>query len=124
MAGRDVSGSQEARAGAGAQLRFAQVADAFRGVEGVNLPGEGKGFGSTSLRSGGKIFAMLSSRSQFVVKLPATRVSALVVSGDGERYDPGRGRMMQEWLAVKPTSTLDWVALAREALQFVGAAQR
>ena len=33
---------------------------------------------------------------------------------------PGHGRLMKEWLAVSPKSKLDWLALAKEALAFVG----
>jgi hypothetical protein len=28
--------------------------------------------------------------------------------------------LMKEWLAVSPTSKLDWLSLAKEALAFVG----
>jgi hypothetical protein len=75
------------------------------------------------LKVGGKIFAMLSSKGEFVVKLPKARVDALIASGDGERFDPGHGRLMKEWLAVEPTSEAEWLPLAREAMAFV-AAQR
>ena len=80
---------------------------------------EGKGFGSTGqLKVGGKIFAMLV-RDKLVVKLPRTRVDALVVSGDGERFDAGKGKPMAEWFALSPGSSRLWRALADEAMAFV-----
>ena len=79
-----------------------------------------QGFGSSALCINDKIFAMVSSKGQFVVKLPRDRVDALVASGMGERFDPGHGRVMKEWLAVPAKSPEDWLALAREAMRFVG----
>jgi len=105
------------------QERFAAVVDVFRGEPDVGLPGDGKGFGSSGLRVRGKVFAMLSSHQQFVVKLPSERVNALVASGDGERYDPGHGRLMKQWLALKPSSKIAWLLLAREAVAWVGGAR-
>jgi hypothetical protein len=81
--------------------------------------GEGKGFGSTGqLKVDGKIFAMLV-RGELVLKLPGARVDALVDSGDGVRFDAGKGRPMREWLALSPTSRKSWNALAGEAMAFV-----
>jgi hypothetical protein len=65
----------------------------------------------------GKIFAMIA-RGKFVAKLPRVRVDGLVTGGVGERFDPGRGRLMKEWLAVGPGKA-DWVELAREAYRYV-----
>jgi hypothetical protein len=48
-------------------------------------------------------------------------VDALVASGDGERFDPGHGQLMKEWIAIEPTSEVEWLPLAREALAFVAA---
>ena len=78
----------------------------------------GKGFGSNGLRVGGKIFAMLVN-DRLVVKLPKQRVDALIAGGEGERFDPGHGRLMREWLSLAPESRTDWLALAREAMEFV-----
>jgi hypothetical protein len=102
--------------------RYAELVRAFLDQPGVTQ--EGKGFGSSSLKVGGRIFAMLSSRAEFVVKLPRGRVDALMASGEGDRYDPGRGRLMKEWLALRPSSTQDWGVLAREAMAFVGSTSR
>jgi TfoX/Sxy family transcriptional regulator of competence genes len=101
--------------------RYAAVVVAFLGSADVTLGSPGKrGFGSSALQVGGKIFAMLV-RGNLVVKLPRRRVDALVASGSGTRFDPGHGRLMKEWLAVEPTSDQDWLSLAREALEFVAA---
>src|SRR5215475_12016029 len=97
--------------------RYAGLVRDFIAQQGVTQ--EGKGFGSSALKVGGSIFALLSSRGQFVVKLPRRRVDELIASGDGDRFDPGHGRLMKEWLALRPSSSLDWVVLAREAMDFV-----
>ena len=99
--------------------RFATIVEELLGNPGVTPPSEGKGFGSSGLKIHNKIFAMLV-RGQLVVKLPKSRVDALIASGDGERFDPRHdGRLMKEWLSVDPTSTEDWLPLAREAMEFV-----
>jgi len=100
---------------------FAHVVDALAKEPRVTAGG-GKGFGSGALKVNGRIFAMMSSKGEFVVKLPEARVDELVTAGYGERFDPGRGRRMKEWLAVhrKPA---DWVDLAAEACRFVRASR-
>ena len=80
----------------------------------------GRGFGSAALKVNGQIFAMLSSDERLVVKLPRQRVDALVAAGEGERFDPGHGRLMKEWLSLHPATEADWLHLAREAMGFVG----
>ena len=99
--------------------RFSQVVDALTNVRGVSYGG--KGFGSTALKANDKIFAMMSSKGQFVVKLPKERVGALVGSGKGEYFDAGKGKIMKEWLVVSGKK-MDWVELAKEAHAFVKAA--
>ena len=82
--------------------------------------GEGRGFGSSGqLKVDGKIFAMLV-RGELVLKLPGKRVDALIESGDGRRFDAGKGKPMREWFALSPTSRKSWMTLAREAMAFVG----
>lgn len=99
-----------------ADPRFARVIAIF--AEDPQVAVGGKGFGASALKVRGKIFAMMSSRGQFVVKLPKERVSELVKQGKGEPFDPGHGRLMREWLAVD-AAPAGWGALAREARQFV-----
>jgi hypothetical protein len=75
------------------------------------------GFGSSGLFAGGQLFVM-HSHDMLVVKLPRSRIEALVASGDGVRFDPGHGRPMQEWLSLEPDSAQDWLVLAHEARDF------
>ncbi len=96
---------------------FESIAAAFTKDPQVSHPG-GKGFGSGALKVNGKIFAMKSSKGEFVVKLPKERVDELVTSGQGERFDPGHGRLMKEWIALADRKA-DRVELAREAYDFV-----
>lgn len=97
--------------------RFAPVVQAFAKDRSVNYGGT-KGFGSDALRVNGKIFAMISSKGEFVVKLPKERVDELVINGTGERFDPGHGRRMKEWLVVKRRGAA-WRNFAKEACEFV-----
>ena len=83
-----------------------------------NQAGPQRAFGSTSLKTGGRIFAMLV-KGRLVVKLPAARVTALVESGAGERFDPGHGRIQKEWLAVASDDAAAWRALATESEAYV-----
>jgi len=102
------------------EQRFATIAETLLSNSTVTLGSSGKKrFGSSALQINGKIFAMLSSKGKLVVKLPRQRVDSLVTSGGGERFNPGHGRLLKEWLAVEPTSDVDWLALAREAMEFV-----
>jgi len=79
---------------------------------------QSKMFGSRGLRIGGKVFAMLY-KGKLVVKLSQDRVNSLLASGDGKRFDPGHGRVMKEWVAIKPFSKDEWLDLANEAKDFV-----
>ncbi len=96
---------------------FARVVAAFAQDRRVTYGG--RGFGSSALKVGGKIFAMLASKGRFVVKLPKERVDELVRLGAGERFDPGRGRLMTEWVVLGGATEL-WVQAAQEARRFVG----
>ena len=60
-------------------------------------------------------------RGKLVLKLSRDRVDALVGSGEGERFDAGKGKPMREWFALSPTSRKRWLALAEEAMAFVRA---
>ena len=102
---------------------FARVVKAFAKDRHVTLPGNGKGFGSSALKVNGRIFAMMSSRGKFVVKLPKERVTELVKTGKGSYFDPGHGRLMKEWLEVKVVKA-QWIALAKEAREFVNGTKR
>jgi hypothetical protein len=100
--------------------RCTAIVAALRGQPGAAQPSDaGKSFGASGHKVYTKTFAMLVG-GKLVVKLPGPRVDALVVAGDGERFDPRHlGRLMREWVAVDPTSKANWQALATEAMAFV-----
>ncbi len=78
---------------------FDRVADAFAGDRQVSLGGK-KGFCSGALKVNGKIFAMMSSKGEFVVKLPKARVDELVASGRSalrSRARKGDERVGRRW---------------------------
>src|SRR2546428_10452308 len=98
--------------------RYATIIEALVSQPGVtrplDAPGGEKRFGSAALKIDDKIFAMLV-RGRLVVKLPRQRVDTLIAAGEGERFDPGGGRLMKEWLALLPSSDEEWLPLATEA---------
>ena len=96
---------------------FASVVTGLSGKPGVT---SARMFGSSALKVNGKVFAMLV-KGRLVVKLPQERVTALIGSGVGEHFDPGHGRIMREWVAVRPPaySKTKWRNLAEEAKDFV-----
>ena len=104
--------------GATLEERFEVLIDELLGVPGVTPPQGGRGFGRSTLRVDNKIFAMLV-RGRLVLKLPRTRVDALIAAGEGIRFDANKGTPMKEWLSLDPASALPWCPLAREALDFV-----
>ena len=73
-------------------------------------------FSRNSLWVGRKMFCF-SSKEDLILKLPEKRVDELVSSGEGKRFDPGRGKVQREWLAVKPTRSTS-LTLAKEAMKF------
>src|SRR5438094_10438515 len=105
------------------ELAFAKLAETLSKDPRVDPPemARSKGFGSKGLKVARKLFAF-HSKGRLVVKLPADRVEALVRAGTGERFDPGHGRLMKQWLAVPHNDKKLWPRLAREALEFAGSA--
>jgi hypothetical protein len=101
------------------ERRLAAIADALAGEPGVGLPGDGgrRGFGAGALTVDGSILAM-AVRGALVLKLPRSRVEALVADGSGTPFRTGRGAPMREWVALGPDGAAD-LDLAREALDFV-----
>jgi len=97
--------------------RFAPVVAAVAGKGGVTRESR-RGFGSGALKVNGKIFAMMTPAAAFVVKIPKARVDELVNQGVGERFEPGPGRIMKEWLGLDRHAER-WAELAKEAYQFV-----
>ncbi len=100
--------------------RFAALVEELAGCPGVEVSGVSsrRSFGSNALRVNGSIFAMVSG-GRLVVKLPCDRVDTLIGSGIGMPFDGGKGRPMKEWVTVAVDDGTTWVALAREALDFV-----
>ena len=99
------------------EARYAAIVEAFARNPAVTHSKQGSRlFGSLALKVPDKIFAMVSSSGEFVVKLPKARVDALVMAGTGERFDANRGRPMKEWLVVRSETAEEWLELAREAL--------
>ena len=81
--------------------------------------GPRRAFGATSLKTNGKIFAMLVN-GHLVVKLDRRRVDALAAAGVGSNFDPGHGRLMKEWLDLAANTTdATWLDLATESEAFV-----
>jgi hypothetical protein len=111
--------SKRRRAAAEDDPAFAPVVAALAGKRDVSRESR-KGFGSGALKVNGKIFAMMASKGEFVVKIAKARVDELVSEGVGHRFEPGPGRVMKEWLALKDRQEL-WVELANEAYRFVRA---
>ena len=105
------------RANAADDRRFAPVVAAVADKREVTRESR-QGFGSGALKVNGRIFAMMTPRAEFVVKIPKARVDELVKQGVGERFEPGPGRIMKEWLALDRRPEL-WTELAKEAYQFV-----
>ena len=100
---------------------FGRVAEQLlAGDEGLE---RGRMFGSVGLKSGGKVFAMVV-KGELVVKLPAERVSELLASGEGRAFDPGHGRLMKEWVALRPPDESSCEAYVREARTFLAAQTR
>ena len=102
--------------------RFAGLVQTLREAPGVTEPemGATRKFGADALKVHGKIFAMIS-HGRLVVKLPRTRLDELLAAGAGERFDPGHGRVMKEWVSIAPEAGPDWLSLAKAALEYVGA---
>jgi hypothetical protein len=104
-----------------ADALFATLVRRFEADPAVTPPsttGKAGKFGSDALKVDGKIFAMLT-KGELVLKLPRKRVDELIASGTGTRFDPGRGRVMKEWVTVAPGESAKWPELADEALSFV-----
>jgi len=104
----------------GRQRAYDRVVDACARTRGVTQEHR-RGFGSGALKVNGRIFAMLTSNGDFVVKLPKVRVDELIAAGDGERFEPGPGRVMKEWVVFSGPAAR-WLNLAREACVFVSRA--
>src|SRR3984893_1324368 len=102
---------------------FAVIVTSLGDTPGVMKPEESaasaRRFGCSALRVHGRIFAMVTS-GRLVLKLPSERVAELVGSGEGSPFDAGKGQPMKEWVSLAAARQTNWLALASEALEFVG----
>ena len=82
-------------------------------------PGVGAGriLSSEGLHYRGKYF-VAPNRNGLLVKLPADRVVELVDDGTGVPFETGRGRVMREWVVIRPEHRRRWRSIALEALAF------
>ena len=81
--------------------------------------GPGTMMGFACLRCDGRFFASLEpGTGRLIVKLPVSRVGALVEEGSGFPFAPNGG-VFREWVALDDAS--DWSTLALEALEFAAA---
>jgi hypothetical protein len=95
------------------EKRFADIVASLRRNPAVTAPSsdsEGRGrksFGSSGLKVKNKVFAMVASRGEFVVKLPRERVDALVASPG---HAPHRGPKVHQHLldAVRRGDSRGW----------------
>ncbi len=76
------SGVEQAFEDLGQTLRFEGTAHPIEDV---------RAFGARALKIRGRIFTMLWAEA-LVVKLPQSRVDALVQAGEGSRFGAGQGR--------------------------------
>jgi len=98
--------------------RFAAVVDALSGEPDVTPPDTSgpRRFGSRALRVDGAAFAMVV-RDALVLKLPETRVAALLAEGSGSPFGKDAGRPYREWVALPHGDPATDLPLAREALE-------
>jgi TfoX/Sxy family transcriptional regulator of competence genes len=103
-----------------AKQRFAALVAELTSRPGITVGTGRRGFGSDALAVDGRIFAMVASGGDLVLKLPATRVAALLAAKRGTAFSAGKSRPMKEWIALAPDNRM-WRSLAEEALAFVSA---
>jgi TfoX/Sxy family transcriptional regulator of competence genes len=107
--------------------QFEHLVEAMVGAGGATYgsgsDGPRRAFGATSLKTDGRIFAMLVN-GRLVVKLDRRRVDELVAAGRGDPFDPGHGRIQKEWLTVESAAYDDWFELATESEAFVARRSR
>jgi hypothetical protein len=78
-----------------------------------------EGFGTGALFVGRKMYACLDESGALVLKLSPSRVTTLIESGIGVGWHPGAGKPLREYLAVEFRLEAKWLALAREAREYM-----
>jgi len=89
----------------------------------LSPPKSSKGFGSSALWIGAKMFAFLSTTDELVMRLPKGRMDGLVSTGHQDRCELKKGRPMREQMALSLASGVDWLDLASESGEFVRSSQ-
>jgi hypothetical protein len=103
-----------------AEQRYSRIVSQIRQRSGVSVTAPRKrAMGSSALCVNDQIFAMLTSKGKFVVKLPMRRVTELILAGWGARFELSHGRLMREWFVAGPGLDGEWLSLAEEAFAFV-----
>ena len=100
--------------------RFAALADEFAGQPGVRIPDSSarRAFGSSALKVE-RLDLRDAERRLSGGQAPARPRRRAHRGGTGGPYDAGKGRPMAEWLTVMTADDHSWLALAREAMEFV-----
>lgn len=84
----------------------------------ATVAGGMKRFGASGeLRAGGKMFAFCS-KGRLIVKLPQSRVAALIDEKQGQPCVMGR-RTMREWAVIGPEWQSEWLSIAIDSKNFV-----
>jgi hypothetical protein len=107
------------KAGAAVQKQFDGVAARLLAAD--PSVEQAKMMNALGLRTSGKFFALVV-KGELVVKLPRVRVDALVAARTGRRFDPGPGRLMKEWVTLRPRNAAACAAYVEEARSFVATA--
>ncbi|HEV2317118.1 MAG TPA: hypothetical protein VGV89_06040 [Thermoplasmata archaeon] len=99
--------------------RFSQIARLVASGESADSAHR-KGFGTRSMFVGKKMFAVLDSNGDLVVKLSPVRVQELIGTKIGHPWHPGNGVPLKEYVAVPFAHQDHWEVLAREARLYMG----
>jgi hypothetical protein len=113
---RSRNGSQTARGDDAAQQLFWALASELQSQESSVV--EGTIMSGRCLRVGEEFLALVDYKgSGLVVKLPRSRVAALIADGTGKPFAPA-GRMLSEWVSVPKADRTLWRRLLREGVVF------
>ncbi|HEX9037653.1 MAG TPA: hypothetical protein VF808_11760 [Ktedonobacterales bacterium] len=78
-----------------------------------------KMFGMPCLKINGKAFAGMTEGAMVFKLAGESHGAALKLTG-AHLFDPMGGRPMKEWVVVPPAHSARWLALARDAMGYVG----
>jgi hypothetical protein len=94
---------------------YAEIKAHFADVDGVTVS---TGRGAQGLKLGRKMFAMFY-KGQLLVTLSPQRVRELVVSGQGQPFDPGTGKAMSNRVLIPDSQRPKWIDYCHESRQYV-----